>query len=237
MIIQQSEINTEVLHEISAIHSGDESRFVAVGSIARGVLLGNDSLDLVDPSARRFLDVDVIDREGVLMCKHTLGQGVVDAQPTKSVRPVSPYSQEWGFYDRVSQDASPISTFPEIVLGLGAIAFSRAYPEDRIITPQATSVARISDLYRYTNNMPKHHDQLAALAAMGPPNEHLVEAIEEYNTEMAKRYPAVGYLRIRKALFNSLPWLALSVQEGKLGTIIRAVRRSEPEPIEPITLS
>lgn len=230
----RAEINTDIIQSIANAELSDGSkRFILVGSIGRGVLLGNDSLELTDPKGRRFLDVDVIDRSGVLRTKYLYREGCIDTQPTRSIRPLEPGSDIWGLFDKHIPNENPLSTFPEAALGLTENHFSSSHPDKTIPIPVGTSLVALSDIYRYSNNMAKHLDQFDALAPEGSTiDPTLADALDIYNTQMEIRYPAVGYARIRRTLFKTMPWLALSIQEGSLGNLIRTIRMTTPAELD-----
>jgi hypothetical protein len=221
----RSEINAEILSITAGQILNEKPRFVFMGSLARAAVLGYDIATLSDPSGRRFLDIDALDRSGTLTKKYTMLSGLVDFRPTESIRPVSAHSHEWGLYDLYQPDSLPISTFSEESFGLHDIHFSKRYEDQTIVTPSAAALVGISDIYKYASRMPKHHDQLKALQSVARKlPEDLHDALGVYDKVMMDRYGNGNYIRLRRALFNKMPGLALSIQDGILGDIIRIAR-------------
>lgn len=219
-------VNAEVMHITSTEHIGNAPRFVYLGSLARGVLLGRDVNTLHDTQGRRFQDVDVVDRLNKLDSKYTLNQGKLDSLHTRTIRPIEPDADVWGFYDsKLPEDLKPFATFPEESMGLAAVHFCIDYPDDVITIPNAATLLALSNIYSYSGLLPKHQDQLAELSKVDSSLDPLFEdALQEYKSAMEHRYPLSTYMQVRRKIFNAHPAIALSVQDGALSAIGKAIR-------------
>lgn len=232
--------NTDLLSLTSQQQYNDVQRFVYIGSIARGVILGNDSDTLVDSQNRRFQDVDIIDRQNSLTGKYSVRGSHLDGLHTRTLRPVDADDTIWGLYDTYElTDVTPIATFPEVCLGLSAIHFSASYPNDTIQIPDAATLVALSNLYSHSGLLPKHQAQLEELERIGNTlDPELAHALDTYKRTIEDRYPLSMYMNIRRKVFNSHPRLALSIQDGALssiGKLIRSYRQSANHIPEEIT--
>lgn len=229
----QSEKNAEIIHHLADINQSDSllpQRFILMGSLARGVLLGSDVAQLNDPKGRRFRDVDVIDRTTLLQRQYRFLDGTLDAQALKVVRPTELGSSTWGFYDifePIHRQAPPLSTFSEASLGLTDMEFSgELYPNEHIAIPSPIAILALSNFFAYAYEMPKHAVQINALKELAPTykESEIGEARDRYIAAMEKRYPLSLYGKVRKKFFSFAPSIAMSVQKNTLGKIIHFVR-------------
>lgn len=230
----QAEKNAEIIHHLVATQpeavASNAQRFILYGSLARGVLLGSDVADLNDPKGRSFKDVDIIDRTGQLHRQYQFLGGIMDGQALKVVRPVETGSTTWGFYDTatpVQDTANPLSTFHEESLGLSLMEFSPAlYPGERIPVPSVIAMLALSNFFAYAYEMPKHASQRNALIERAPDykDSEIWQARDAYIAAMEQRYPLSVYGRARKRFFSFAPSIALSIQKGRAGEVIRFIR-------------
>lgn len=230
-----SETNAEIISRLAS----HPDRFVLTGSLARGVLLGADVIDLVDPRHNRFQDVDVIDRTTHLNDEYDFLGGHLGAGVTKVVRPVSDSSDMWGFYDNkdpVDPSTEPVSTFDVSALELSEYHFSRLYTDQTIAIPSARAMLYLSNFFAYAQEMAKHHTQIAALRdKAGTPIPELDEAYHGFISEMELRYPLSTYTRARKSFFAHAPSIAFTAQQNVIGPLIRRMRGIEPTTLQPLS--
>lgn len=230
-----SETNAEIVSQLAL----QPNRFVLAGSLARGVLLGQDIADLTDPRGNRFQDVDIIDRTAQLSGEYRFLGGHLGAGVTKVVRPVFGQQGVWGFYDNVEPvhpTTAPLSTFDEKELGLEPRSFSRLHPNGTITTPSPRAMLYLSNFFAYAQNMPKHHQQIASLEEIaGPVSPELDEAYHDFIKKMLERYPLNSYTRARKIFFDRAPRLAFGTQQSVIGPIIRRVRGVSEQTLTPLT--
>lgn len=226
---ERSEINAKIINELSSVsRSEGDSRFILYGSIARGVLLGDDVLDLTDARSHRFQDVDCIDKEVVLTRQYSFMNGTLDMQVAKVTHPLPDDPDVWGFFDSNApiHDRQPISTYNASELSLDNFSFSREYPDSTIEVPGAIAMIALSNFFAYSYEMPKHKDQINRLIEIAPEykESEIWAARDKYIFTMGSRYSLNAYGKARKKIFDIAPSLALGIQKGRLGSLIRSVR-------------
>jgi len=233
-----SRSNVEILNSLGGIEGKNTSRrFVLIGSLARGVLLGKDALDLFDPQLHRFKDVDLLDTEAQLDGQYSFLGGELDTQPTKSIRPVVDTDDLWGFYDKnipIKDNPDPLSVFESSELGLKEMHFSRAYAESTVLVPSPAAMLHFSDFYAYSLPMPKHHAQIQELKEVAGDTPEMDAAFDTYIHKMQEKYPLGTYGRARKMFFKISPKLAMSFQESNFGRNFRVLRNTDPGTSKPL---
>lgn len=226
----QARKNVEIIHTLSQTET--PNRFILVGSLARGVLLGNLVENLSDPNGEHFTDVDAIDRTTILNGQYRLLDGYLDTQPTKTLHPLTADPNKWGFFDNKIPigDQEPISTFSESTLGLQEHRFTTLYPEASIQIPSAYALCILSNYLAYSVNMPKHHKQISAVRAISeePKDNDLKDAYDEYIHKMLEKYPLGTYGRAKRLFFDIAPRLASKLQHGNFGANLRSIRGTQP---------
>jgi hypothetical protein len=176
----------------------------------------------------------VIDRSGIRTEQYYFMQGLLDAQTTKTIRPVAHNPSTWGFFDHHDSSAAPISEFHEDELGLREYRFSHMHPNSRILVPSMASMLYLSDYMQYSHNMPKHKAQIDTIKQQVHQRDipkGLDDAYRIFTGEMKARHASEPYARARRIFFNAVPKIAYSIQQAQIGRTVRAAR-GVPERID-----
>lgn len=213
-------------------------RYVIAGSIGRALALGQNLAELTSINPRRFQDIDLIDTAGQFDHHYVLDSGSeVDFGLSRTIRPVTDGSKEWGLYDFITgrEPDKPLATMPESSLG---IIWSSGQSRDYDIKVRAfdpcVQLALVNMSDQFAGRLGKHGNQLRALENLTRTIQTCDHgaaqaAIDEYGAIMHKRLTELSprYDRVRHFIYTYASPVARLLAESPAGTIIRRQRGTQ----------